>query len=173
MKKILTGILTLFIISSAFSQKMNVGFSIGPAMPIGDIGDALKTGLKFDGSLDYYFNDKFDLGLETGYMTFGFENADGKQNIVPVQLTAGLHTDLSASTDFYAELGGGLFFVSNSFNDESESYGGISPRLGAAFELQEDLLFLDTNVSYTSIFTDGDSNLNLVGVNIGLLYTIN
>ncbi|WP_421763133.1 outer membrane beta-barrel protein [Ekhidna sp.] len=173
MKKtiLLFGILTAIFISSASAQKMNAGVSLGPVFPTGDASDFLETGFRFDGSVDYYFNDKFDMGVEVGYMTMSFEGIDESQNMVPLQITAGYHNDLGSSVDLYGELGGGVFFISNSINNESDSYGGISPRLGAAFELQEDLLFLDTNINYTSIFTEGD-NLNLMGLNIGLLYTI-
>jgi len=165
---LLTLLLGIIFSSAAMSQKMNIGISGGPMFPIGDGSDAYDTGFGFDGSFDYYPSDKFNVGLEAGYKPFSSEFGD--LDVVPILLTAAYHNDIGTTTDLYAELGGGIYSVSNG---ESETYGGVSPRIGLAFELTPDLLFLDSNVSYNTILVDEGDNFNWVGVNVGLLYTIN
>lgn len=165
----------LFLASpNLMGQKVNIGINGAVALPFGDFSDFVDLGFGGDVSLDYYFNDKFDLGVEVGYRTFAFDEGlgDGNYNIIPLQLTAGYHTDIDDWIDFYGELAGGAYIVSLSEgNSDSETYGGISPRLGLAFELTDEL-FLDVNVSYTTIFVDGPAEPNWLGLNVGLLYTL-
>lgn len=169
----------------AQDQGANVGINFSVAGPLGDNSDYYKPGFGGDISFDYYFNKTFDLGVEVGYKAFGYDDytvrengieyevtQDGHLNMVPILLTAGFHGDVNEDIDFYGELGGGAFIFSDSETDDSETYGGLSPRLGLAFELSEDLLFLDVNANYTHVFTDGDSDFNTLGLNIGLLYTV-
>ncbi len=58
------------------------------------------------------------------------------------------------------------------------TYGGISPRVGLAFELTP-LFFLDVNVNYNHVFSEDTGalipspNYDWIGLNVGVLYTIN
>ena len=99
-------------------------------------------------------------------------------SIIPVQLTAAYHQDVADFMEVYGELGGGMFIASSSVaGSESETYGGISPRIGAAFELTPEW-FLDVNVNYSMVFSEENTamsinpNYNWIGINVGILYTI-
>lgn len=180
-KLLLTLALVGGVISFASAQKMNIGVNGAAAMPLGDFGDAATFGGGADLSLDYYFNDLFDMGIETGYKYFGGELEGSSFSVIPAQLTAGFHTDIDDWIDLYGELGGGLFIVSSEYElggttfSSSDNFGGISPRVGMAFELNSEW-FLDVNVNYTHIFakdeTIGRPDYNWVGLNLGILYTI-
>lgn len=177
MKRILTFFTVFSIVLIAHessAQKVNVGLNAAASIPLEDNGDLFKAAPGFDGSLDYYFNNVIDVGVEAGFRSFRYDDDafDGERlNVVPVQATVGVHNDLGDIVDLYGELGGGVFFMSSSFSDESDSYGGLSPRVGLAVELANDW-FLDTNLNYTHVFTEGD-DFNWLGVKFGLLYTIN
>ena len=57
----------------------------------------------------------------------------------------------------------------------NDTYFGLSPRIGAAFELSS-TWFLDVNVNYNFILSQDDAtgmpNLGYLGLNLGILYTI-
>ncbi|WP_421871820.1 outer membrane beta-barrel protein [Marinoscillum sp.] len=162
------------IASNAQEGKINFGLNAATASPLGDNNDILKAGWGVDGSLDYYFGEHFDLGIESGFRSFQYEEEafeNEKFTVVPVLLTMGLHNDLGDIVDLYGELGGGPYIFSSSASDTTDSYGGISPRIGIAVELSDNW-FLDTGVDYTHVFSEG-TDLNWVGVKFGLLYTIN
>ncbi len=133
--------------------------------------------------MDYYPNDKFNVGIEGEFIAFGIDGIDGESlTLIPLQLTGAYHTDLTDELDFYVGTGVGLFIQSATFEDaESESDLGITPRVGLAYELG-DLLFLDFNVRYGWVF-NGESeeffgvtvespDWTYLSFNLGLLYTI-
>lgn len=184
MKKItsIVALMSAVLLSSGlYAQKINVGVNAAGAIPVGDFGNLTTFGFGGDVSLDYYFNDKFDVGIEAGYRAFPYDDAlaSGENiNLIPIQLTAAYHMDIDDWIDLYGELGGGLFLASSSIaGSETEAYGGISPRIGAAFELTPEW-FLDVNVNYGMVFSEDTSpatfnpNFNWVGINVGILYTI-
>lgn len=183
---VFSAILGLITIGPISAQKMNIGANLAGGLPLGDLGNGTNFGIGGDVSLDYYFNDRFDLGLEAGYKTFPYSNTalDGEAiNIIPIQLTAGFHNDIDDWIDLYGELGGGIFISSSTLaNSESYTDAGISPRIGVAFELTP-LFFLDVNVNYTHVFSEETETINgvdaqvfptmnWVGLNVGILYTI-
>lgn len=164
------GLLT-FTSTLSFAQtdsqgKVNLGINASSAFYTGTVADIYKPGFGFGASFDYYFSDRFDLGLEATYWSIPFESdLIDNANLLPVLLTAGLHKDAGYNLDVYGELGSGLYFFEGS-NDF-----GLSPRIGIALDLSEKM-FLNTQVNYTSVFTPGD-NLSWFGVDFGLLFTIN
>lgn len=179
MKKLI--ILTLGLIigvmvipAHAQKGKINFGVNAATSFPLGDNSDVNKAAWGVDGSLDYYFNEHVDLGVEAGYRAFPYKAeslSDEQMNMVPLLLTLGLHNDLGDILDLYGELGGGAYMMSNSVNSNKSTYGGLSPRVGMAIELSDNW-FLDTAVDYTHVFTDGD-DFNSVGLKFGVLCTIN
>ena len=179
MKKLIiltTAVILSLITLEANAQKGKINFGVNAttASPLGDNGDILKAGWGFDGSLDYYFGEHFDMGIESGLRSFNYKSEslnDDKLSVVPVLLTMGLHNDLGDIVDLYGELGGGAYIFSSTLSSENENYGGISPRIGLAIDLSNNW-FLDTGVDYTHIFSEG-TDMNWVGVKFGLLYTIN
>lgn len=174
---ILASALALFLITNqanAQRGKINFGLNAATSSPLGDNSNVYKAGWGFDGSLDYYFGQHFDMGIESGLrkMNYKAENqSDDHLSVVPVLLTLGLHNDIGEIVDLYGELGGGTYFMSSTLNSETNNYGGLSPRIGIAIDLSNNW-FLDTAVDYTHIFNDG-TDMNWVGVKFGLLYTIN
>ncbi|MEQ8469904.1 MAG: outer membrane beta-barrel protein [Marinoscillum sp.] len=164
----------VLLANESYAQKVNVGVNASASVPLGDNSDTFKAASGFDASLDYYFNDKVDFGVESGYKGFRYDadELDGEhRSVVPLLATLGLHNDIGDMLDLYGELGGGVFFMSTTLNDEQQNYGGLSPRLGVAVDLSEKW-FLDTSLNYTHVFSDG-ADFNWVGLKFGILYTIN
>src|SRR5690606_24156410 len=65
MKRVLFSALlgmSLLFTSQVNAQKLNIGINGAAALPLGDIADDTDFGFGGDLTLDYYFNDKFDLG---------------------------------------------------------------------------------------------------------------
>lgn len=179
MKKLVI-LTTTFILSivafnaSAQNGKINLGLNASTSHPLGDNKDMLNSGWGFDGSLDYYFGQRFDMGIESGLRSMSYKSegmTDENLTVVPVLLTLGLHNDLGEMVDLYGELGGGSYFMTSSLDSNTENYGGLSPRVGLALDLSNNW-FLDTSFDYTHIFSEG-TDMNWVGVKFGLLYTIN
>ncbi|REE05687.1 outer membrane beta-barrel protein [Marinoscillum furvescens] len=178
MKRIVYTILAIigFGLISATAQRANVGVNFSGAAPLGDNADFYNAGAGADVSFDYYFNDRFDVGVEAGFeaLPYDADGLDGERlTIVPVQVTAAIHKDLATWVDLYGELGAGTFTFGSSLEGvDADTYAGVSPRVGLAFELSENQWFLDTNLEYRHVFTDVEPDFNTLGLNIGLLYTI-
>ncbi len=172
-------VLALAIPHSTLAQKANIGLNLAGALPLGNLDNMSDFGPGGDLTFDYYFNDRFDLGVELGYRRFGYSEPfdELEMSIMPLLLTAGLHTDISDNIDLYGELGGGAYMISRPFFDSEgaessvdETFGGVSPRIGMAMDLS-DLLFLDVSLAYNHVFIESD-DLNWLGLKVGLLYTI-
>lgn len=188
---IFTATLCFGMLATAIAQKANVGVNLAGALPMGDLSNASNFGYAGDVSFDYYFSDNFDLGLEVGYRRFGYSyesfGLDGEGiNLVPVLITPAFHTDIDDWMDFYGELGVGMYFGESRSAPENGDFAsfGASPRVGIAFELTP-TVFFDLNVNYNYVMTDAytetyrgteytlvPENLQYLGLNVGLLYTI-
>jgi len=184
---LLSRALSAGLMTIGFSQKANIGINLNGSLPMGDFANASDFGYAGDVSFDYYFNDHFDLGIEVGYRRFGYSYLDDQGiNLVPVLLTPAFHTDIDDWMDFYGELGLGMYFgESQTFPDDADFADfGVSPRVGIAFELTP-TVFFDLNVNYNYVMTDAytanirgsqeiivPENLQYLGLNVGLLYTI-
>lgn len=173
----LAAVAVLFSVETQ-AQKMNVGLHAAPSLPLGDFGDIAEFGIGGGLSLDYYFGDHFNIGLEGEYIAFPIEadNIDESWNLTPIQLTGAYHSDAGNILDLHAGTGIGVFIVSSSAEGaESSSELGITPRAGLAWEIT-DLLFFDFNIRYGLVFSDdeeaGPSNLSYLGFNVGLLYSL-
>lgn len=153
--------------TSLNAQKLNIGVNGTGALPLGEMAGGNNFGAGGGISLDYYFNDKFDLGIEAGYVGFNLS-----PDFLPISLTAALHQDINDWIDLYGELGTGAY-IGNSSIIATKAYFGVSPRVGVAFELTS-LLFLDVNINYHYVLSNADFtyNANWVGLNLGLLYTL-
>lgn len=182
--------LSFLMVQTVSAQKNNFGINLGAALPMGDFGDIVKPGFGGDVSFDHYFNDNVHVGLEAGIRLFkidvpdvvptlpGLPNIEIEPmeyneniNIIPILLTAGYHKDANSMLDLYGELGAGVF-ISGSMLEGGDSTTdfGLSPRIGAAFEMSDNLFF-DVNADYSIIFTEGNST-SWIGVNVGILMTL-
>lgn len=185
MKKIVLFAFTLIMFLSfnkAHAQKANIGINVSPVLPLGDLSNVTDFGIGGDVSFDYYFNDHWDLGIEAGYLNFNYPDLDASHiSFIPIQLTGGAHMDLDDWIDLYGELGAGAFITNTKTvytnlmgatqtTTSSNAYFGLSPRVGLAFELNS-IWFLDVNVNYDIAFADPNS-LSYLGLNVGILYTI-
>lgn len=162
------------------AQKMNIGLNGALSLPLGDLDNGSNVGFGGDVSLDYYFNDRFDLGIEAGVRSFSNDGVDGSFTSVPLLLTGGVHQDIDDWIDLYGELGLGAYVSKRKvelpfFGTQTASgtYFGFSPRVGAAFELSS-VFFLDVNIKYHYVLSDADFgyNYNFLGFNVGVLYTL-
>lgn len=186
----------LFSLSIAFTAftfqshaQSNIGVNLSTALPIGDFANNTNFGIGGGISYDYYFNDKFDLGLEAEFLAFPVDAAgiDGSFGLIPVLVTGGYHTDYGNEIDFYGELGVGVFLGTNPLDDDITTNFGISPRIGLAFELGN-RLFFDASIRYGLVFDAQDAetvtsngftvstaavgNTGYLGLNLGILYTL-
>ena len=165
---------SFFLSSKSMAQKANIGANLALSGIVGENSEFYNIGLGGDITFDYYFNDKLHLGLETGTRSYGFDSEiiDESLVIIPLLITGGLHTDLGSSIDLYGELGTGPYFTTTTIeNSDTETNLGLSPRVGVAFNIKDDKLFLDFSTDYTHIFSEND-DFNSLGFRAGLLYTI-
>ncbi len=125
---------------------------------MGNLGNSTNFGIGGGLSYDYCFNDHFDLGFEAEFLAFPYnlQGASGSNNLIPVLVTGGYHTDYGNEVDCYGELGAGMYFSSYTidYNNEniedqtgSSADFGISPRVGVALELGN-RLFFDASIRY-------------------------
>ncbi len=170
------------------AQKTNLGVNLATGLPLGDFSDGgAGFGIGGGASLDYYFNDKFNIGVEAQFLNFNYSDLDASLGIIPIQLTGAYHQDITDEMELYGELGVGYFLLTGDVADLfiDSGYLGFSPRVGLAYELT-DRLFLDLNVNYSMILsektetvdqggievTTEQANIAYLGINLGLLVTI-
>lgn len=166
------------LVQPDYTHKANIGSIFWIVRPLGNDGDLYETGIGGNFSFDYYINNRFHIGAEVGLISADYNDPNGVKehlNLVPVVLTAGVHTDLGNSIDLYGEIAGGKFnFATTVKGEASKAPGGISPRIGIAFNICNDKLFMDINTHYIYVFKEAINldNYSSVGFGIGLLYTV-
>ncbi|MDZ7848983.1 MAG: outer membrane beta-barrel protein [Owenweeksia sp.] len=129
---------------------------------------------------DYYVTDNISVGAEVGFVSHSGEQTipatfftpeqtiEFNTNIIPVQATAMYHIDPYEELDFFAGPGFGLFLLGGDFSSTTEF--GISPRIGASYEIADEIR-LNGQVVYNSVFNSG-GNLNYLNIALGATYTL-
>ncbi|MES2431954.1 MAG: hypothetical protein V4556_13555 [Bacteroidota bacterium] len=167
MKKLLTGLVTLFIVSQSFAQDKDVvnhknsWLKIGPAisLPVGDVSNfsSFAAGVDLNGQLMATRN--FGIGLASGYTHyFGKNNIDGF-GTVPVGLLLRYYPKAEG---FFAGTDAGYTFFTSG-NNTGGMY--IKPQLGYHN--------YDWNIYgfYNHIFGK-DNNIDVQAVGIAATYNI-
>ena len=169
-KKIaLFAVVALMAVSASAQIKVNVGG--GLLFPMGDFGDAAKTGFGANVGGKYMLNEKMAVGLNIGYFMMG-EKVDGmKISIIPVSGSftyyfgdGGLKPYASAELGYYTA----KTKIDALDVDDSESDFGFAPVLGVEYALS-DKLTLDANAKYHYINTE-DEATKAFGINVGLVF---
>lgn len=189
MKKLITitAALALFL---GFSHNANAQLKLGAsgsiAIPMGDFADFAGTGVGGQISADYFLTDNISGGIEVGYLTFSGEEFDfggvtlelPSANLTVIQLTGQYHLMPGEMLDFYGGLGLGITIAgSDADGAESETEFGVSPRLGAIYNIN-DMIGIDLNIGYNILFDEDEDagqtfNTSYLGINIGVVYSLN
>ena len=190
MKKVVSIIvvLTVLVFSGiSNAQKMGAEVQVGVGLPMGDFGDAFKTGFGGQGTFLYSLNPELTLTAAIGYYSFTNKDySDATFSTVPVLVGAryvlgkgsfvpyagaelGLHfctiKVVAPKFDFgFGSIGGGT-------SSTSESDFGFSPMVGFMMPLSPKLN-LDVNLKYNIISTSGQSS-NFIGINAGVQMPLN
>ena len=170
-KKIaLFAVVALMAVSASAQIKVNVGG--GLLFPMGDFGDAAKTGFGANVGGKYMLNEKMAVGLNVGYFMMG-EKFDGlKISVIPVSGSFSYYFGEGAFKP-YASAELGYYTTKVKIDaldmDESESDLGFAPVFGVEYALS-DKLALDVNAKYHYIMTE-DEATTAFGINVGVLFS--
>lgn len=181
--KIILLIATSFIITlPAFSQLgIKAGFALGE--PLDDNTSNIHLG--FDVGVTYDITERIraevllELLMRKEEITTGyFGSTTVKSSYMPVTVGA----DYKILTDQFQPYAGfniGLYRFASEImsNSSSNSYFGLFPKVGASFEVMDNIL-IDAAIKYHVAFRDNNqgpngSNITIFGANIGLIYKIN
>lgn len=126
--------------------------------------------------MEYFFNDKWSLGIDFGLREFLYEPIYFHQpalRIKTYEAVGGYHIKLSSHVNVYGKLGAGIYQSSSTYRSDDEAFfhfaelnAGLSPKVGFNYQLMPSL-FLDMNASYS--FTT-DRELSFFGVVVGFQY---
>lgn len=178
MKKLtkILAICALVLISFTANAQLKLGVGGGIALPMGDFGDAVKTGFGVNVGGKYMLNDNMALGLDLGYHMFSAkEEVDGydlKFSVIPI---APSFTYYFATEGFkpYAGVNVGFYMGKTKVEYEGVSMSttetklGFAPILGFEYALGEKM-GLDVNAKYNYITSDPSTTY--LGINVGLVF---
>jgi hypothetical protein len=166
MKKVLIGLVTLFMVSHSFSQTGNditkknswlkAGVSLG--VPVGDIAtySSFTAGLEVSGQ--FMETKHFGIGIASGYTQFFAKNNYSSFGAIPLGLMIRYYPETSG---FFAGVDAGYTFLTNSIGSSGGLY--VKPQLG----------YHNYNWNiygfYNHVFTD---NINVQNVGIAATYNI-
>lgn len=182
-KALFTIAAVLTFVGLSMAQGMGIGAAVGVNLPMGDFGDAFKTGLA--GSATFYYDVMPDVSLTgtLGYATYKGKNSDDvKFNDVPV-IIGGRYYLPQEGFKPYGTVELGMHFLSIDVpkvvipgfgtiggGSESSSKFGFGVGVGTLINVGP-AVDLDANVKYHSISTEGSSSSYIaisVGVKAGL-----
>lgn len=185
MRKISSVLIIVLVI--AFSgivnaQKMGAGVQVGVGLPMGDFGDACKTGFGGSGTFLYSLNPELSLTGSIGYYTFTYKNwSDASFSTVPVLVGARYALGKGSFAPYIgAELGFhfcsyqtkastsqvmGITYEMPSLSGNSTDFG-FAPIIGFLMPISPKVN-LDVNLKYNIISTSGSSS-SFLGINAGV-----
>lgn len=165
MKKLLAVLFLLFFVSSFVSaqSKMALSGNVGAALPMGDFGDAFKTGLGAHATFFYNLNQNIDLTGSLGYYSWtSKESSDVTFSSVPVLVGARYNLGKMSSLQPYGVAELGLHFATaeakifGATYSASETDFGFGLGAGAYYPLDETTK-IDVNLKYNVISSDGSN----------------
>ena len=173
MRKVLLVLAAVFALGAAKAQtgKNQIGVGLEVGLPMGDFGDAFKTG--FGGSLKYLHGvgSAGQVTLTTGYTTFSAKDVpsgySAHASIIPILVGyrhnfSGVYVEPQLGYGIYGSKvkGGGL--------DESDSNGAFTWAIGAGYAMAEGL---DLGVRYQSASKDGGTT-SLIGFHVAYNFSL-
>ena len=190
MKKLL-GLVAGLVLATSASAQINVGANFLIGMPAGDwhkAGDESFISTAFGGGIEgnYFVMDNLSVGLEIGFNSFGQKDESGFSVSATPIVVKGEYYFLDGDLRPFAGLGLGYYLVKMKFDgfpplipesDESVNGFGISPRVGATYQVS-DMVALVLNLNYNILMgqkVDGESvddATNWMGIGIGARFTI-
>ena len=170
-KKItLVALMVVFAFGVNAQIKLTVGG--GLAIPLGDFGDATKTGFGGNVGVKYMLNENMAVGANLGYIMMGEKYSGFKASLLPITgsytyyfKSEGVRTYLGFDAGYYS-----MTVRITSYPSDSKSALGFAPTAGFEYGLN-DRLALDVNAKYNYIMYKGDAT-SYVGINVGLIYSL-
>jgi hypothetical protein len=173
MRKLILVFASVIALSSVHAQtgKNQVGIAFEAGLPMGDFGDAFKTG--FGGSIKYLHGvgSAGQVSLTSGYTTFSAKDLPAdysvKASIIPI-LVGYRHNFSGAYVE--PQVGYGIYGskVKGGGFDESSSDGAFTWAIGLGYAMEQGL---DIGARYQSASKDG-STTSLVGLHIGYNFSL-
>jgi hypothetical protein len=150
-------------------SKMMVSAYAGYYLPTGNAADYYKSSVGFQGQFEYKVTQDIGIDATAGYIPWSFENGSSSQsfNIIPTMI-GGRYYFSAKGMSSYAGLDLGMYHFNseNDYGSYSESKFGFSILGGVLFPIG-DFLFLNGNVNYTNINSEG-YNFTYVAIHAGL-----
>jgi len=175
MRKVFLVLASVFTLSAANAQtgknQLGIGFEIG--LPMGDFGDAFKTG--FGGTAKYLHGvgSAGQISLTSGYETFSAKDvpsgSSASASIIPI-LVGYRHNFSGAYVE--PQLGYGIYGskwdLPSPIGKGSDSEGAFTWAIGAGYAMTQGL---DLGVRYQSASKDG-STTSFIGFRIGYNFSL-
>lgn len=164
----------------ATPRSINVGVWGGVAFPTGDVADdaQLNTGYVLGGHLGWQPPyQAFGFRAEVSYASFGVDSPIGDADVTKFGGAGNVIVSISNDGSFrpYVIGGVGAYRVRQEFEalgvgfeNESQTKLGLNGGVGASFRLGG--LNGTLEARYMSVFLEGDSNLNIIPITIGLSF---
>ena len=178
MKNLSSFIITLILLISVsffcFAQENNMMISafVGYNMPIGDAADRYKSSVGFQAQFEYLLTEDIGLDVTAGYIPWNFENEVPNQTftIIPT-LIGGRYYFTAKGMSSYVGLDLGLYHTTfkTAIEKRPESKFGYSVLGGVLFPMS-DILYVNGNLSYTSISTAGFT-FSYIAIHAGVSFT--
>lgn len=171
-------VLTIVILSSVLSanaqNQMRVGGEVGIQLPMGDFGDAAKTGFGISGIFHYQVEPNIIVGGTIGYQSWSGEYNMYSFSNIPIM---GIFNYMFSTEKFRPFVGAELGLNSTTTSVEYFGVSGSDSEMNLGFNLLggveydiNEKLILRANVKYNIIFED--SNITFFGINAGVMYRI-
>lgn len=179
MKKLFTIIILLLFVSSYSSaqSKMALGGNVGIALPMGDFGDAFKTGFGANAVFLYNFNENIDLTGSLGYFTWTSKASDDLTfSSIPILVGARYNLSQMSSLLPYGVVELGFHSVTAKAKvfgttvSASETDFGFGLGAGFYYPINEKAK-IDVNAKYNVISADGGSD-GYLSICAGVLFSL-
>ncbi len=175
MKKVIAVVIALLMLAGYTNAQSKFGLSVQGAasLPMGDFGDACKTGFGGLATVAYSATKNLDVVVTSGYLTYDLKestvmgaNVTGSTSFIPA--VAGVrYFFTTANFKPYVTAQLGMFFISakadasimgfSMSTTSNESKFGFDGGLGFLYKLGNKL-DLDVTATYNSISTDGSAS---------------
>ena len=168
MKKIILAFVCVAALSTVKAQQgtNQIGIAAEVGLPMGDFGDAYKTGIGGSVKALFGIGTAGQITFTTGYSKFKGKEEDllGDYSASIIPLLAGYRHNFSG---FYVEPQLGYGIYGSEFDGENDSEGAFTYAVGIGFAKSG----FDAGVRYQGASKDG-STTSLVGIRVGYNFTL-
>ncbi|OGU17542.1 MAG: hypothetical protein A2X61_06110 [Ignavibacteria bacterium GWB2_35_12] len=160
------------ILCFAQDSKMMASAYVSYNMPMGTTADNYKSSVGFQAQFEYLLTEDIGLDITAGYIPWNFENEvpDQTFTIIPT-LIGGRYYFMARGMSSYVGVDLGLYHTTFKTVSEKrpESKFGYSILGGVLFPMSDNL-YVNSNISYTSISTAGFT-FTYIALHAGLSFT--